>query len=270
MNRIAVTGARGRLGTELVTALAAEGFEAVALDRGGEWEGPIRSADGIVHLAGGLHTRRGESQVQRNVDVTRKVAEALVGSSVSRSVMISYVGASTDSSNLFLRTKAEAENLLLGSGVSTTVFRCTQMYGPPDNPGPLFESLLSKGGKPVSILGDGSQRIAVLYTGDVCRAILAALRPGAATGVFDLEGPDELSLEALTKRLNSPGVKIRKIRGGMARLLGHVVPALSPELVSVMLAGSVGPDTARTLDEFSLQRRHLDDVWPKSTRAGSP
>ena len=134
MNRIAVTGARGRLGTELVPALAAEGYEAVALDRGGEWEGPIRSADGIVHLAGGLHTKRGESQVQRNVDVTRKVADALVGSSVGRVVMISYPGASTDSSNQFLRTKAEAENLLLGSGVPTTVFRCTQMYGPPEQP----------------------------------------------------------------------------------------------------------------------------------------
>jgi nucleoside-diphosphate-sugar epimerase len=56
--------------------------------------------------------------------------------------------------------KGEGEALLEASGVPTVIFRSDHIYGPPDDPGPTASSFPSKEGKPVTVLGRGTQRMA--------------------------------------------------------------------------------------------------------------
>ena len=48
----------------------------------------------------------------------------------------------------------------------------------------------------------------------------------------------------------------------VARLLGRVVPNLTPELVDVMLADAVPTDdVAATARRFGVETHHLAEVW---------
>ena len=105
-----------------------------------------------------------------------------------------------------------------------TVFRCTHIIGPPSSPGPTAASLLATGKNSVTVLGNGKQRVAPVYLGDVVTAIEAAISSGKA-GTFDLQGPEEMSIDDLVRRLNGPAkVSIAHVPAVLARLFRFVGP----------------------------------------------
>jgi len=62
--------------------------------------------------------------------------------------------------------------------------------------------------------------------------------------------------------LNIQPIRIRRIPAVLARLLGHVVPTLTPELVDVLLADAVPTeDISATARRFGLELHHVADVW---------
>jgi hypothetical protein len=63
----------------------------------------------------------------------------------------------------------------------------------------------------------------------------AALDPDTPTGTFELAGPDVLTAGQFVRLLNAEPVRIRRMPVRVARLLGRVVPTLTPELVDVLL-----------------------------------
>jgi NAD(P)H dehydrogenase (quinone) len=260
---IAVTGASGQVGTLLGERLEAAGRTAVPLGRGDDWEEGIRGAESVVHLAGTLRPRGGESYESANVETARRVAVAVRGSSVRRIVFLSYVGASLSSPNPYLRAKATAEHALQNTGVGTTVFRCLHVYGPPDRPGPTAGSFLAKKGKAVVVPGSGRQRIQPLYAGDVVSAVFdAATREEAPSGVFELGGPDEMTMDELVLALNGPATKIRHLPAPGARLAAHLAPSLTPALMELLLVDNVTATPAAEVGEkFGFEPHRLREVW---------
>jgi uncharacterized protein YbjT (DUF2867 family) len=107
------------------------------------------------------------------------------------------------------------------------------------------------------------QRVAPVYLGDVVAAIEAAISSGQA-GTFDLQGPEEMSLDDLVRRLNEPAkVSIAHVPAVVARLLRLVGPKLPGPLIDVMLKDcrSEHP-TAHSVFGFSLTP--LDRVWSRA------
>ena len=51
---------------------------------------------------------------------------------------------------------------------------------------------------------------------------------------FELAGPDAVTAEEFARLLNPEAIRIRRIPTPLARLLGRVVPTLTPELVDIM------------------------------------
>jgi uncharacterized protein YbjT (DUF2867 family) len=177
-------------------------------------------------------------------------------------VFLSFLGARLDASNSYLRYKAEAEEALRSCGVPAVIFRCDHIYGPPSEPGPTASAFVAKSGK-VTLLGSGTQQLAPLYRDDVVEAILhAALDPETPTGTFEFAGPDTLTAEEFARLVNSEPIRIRRTPGMLARLLGRVVPRLTPDLVDVMLADTVPTeDVAATARLFGVELHRLSDVW---------
>jgi len=97
----------------------------------------------------------------------------------------------------------------------------------------------------------------------VVEAILhAALDPETPTGTVQLAGPDTMSADDFARLLNSDPIRTRHIPTIIARLLGHVAPNLTPELVDVLLADAVPTeDVAATAQRFGVDLHHLADVW---------
>ena len=273
-----ITGATGQVGRAMIEALVRRGIRPTALVRAGEQlEGcttisdwlasdravaAIERAQTVVHLAGTLNPADHDYE-RANIVPTQRVARAVRPAQTRSLVFLSYVGASEQSANRYLATKACAERLLREAGAPVTVFRCTHIVGSPSSPGPTAASLLATGKNSVTVLGNGKQRVVPLYLGDVVTAIEAGISSGQA-GTFDLQGPDEMSLDDLVRRLNgSAQVSIVHVPAVVARLFRFVGPKLPGPLIEVMLNDSRSEQpTAHLVFGFSLTS--LDRVWSRA------
>jgi uncharacterized protein YbjT (DUF2867 family) len=120
----------------------------------------------------------------------------------------------------------------------------------------------------VTILGRGTQRLAPLYRDDVVEAIVhAGLDPETPTGTFELAGPDIMSAQEFAGLLNTMPVRIRNTPVLLARLLGRIVPTLTPELVDVMLSDAIpSEEVTVTAQQFGIELRHVADLWGARAR----
>lgn len=257
---IAITGASGQVGTALRRRLASLPNEVRALGREDDLATAFRDAVAVVQLAGTLRPEPPDTYEDANLRTVERTVAALEGSTVQRIVFLSYVGAHRNAANAYLRAKAEAEQALHRAGRDLVVFRCTHVFGRPDEPGPIVRSLLAEKGHPVWVLGPGTQRLAPVYREDVVDAIVAALRPGAYHGRFDLPGPEVLTVDELVRVVNGGSCSLRHVPPLAARALGHVAPELTPELVDVLLADSLG-DQTRADRTFGLARHGVGEIY---------
>ena len=275
--KIVITGANGLVGQALLNRLRSTSARTVALIRYGTElpaneviPGPLTSpsavealkkADCVVHLAGAVSPFGKNSYQEANVETTEAVVHALRGGKANRVLYLSHVNAHEESMNLYLKTKGIAENLLKASGKQAVIFRCTHMIGSPETPGPLAHSMVAKPGKKkAGLFGNGRQRVAPLYVGDAVAALMAALEGGRA-GVYDLAGPEMMSMEDLARLLNrDPEVRISPSPNWVARLLSKVFPMMQPAFVDLMLQDSLG-DSSRAISAFGLKLTSLRTIW---------
>src|SRR5215510_2652077 len=275
---LVITGATGQVGRATIEALVRRGIRPTALVRGSEqlegcttisdWltsdlaTAAIENAAVIIHLAGGLNPPDHDYE-QANILPTQRVAQAVRPARTACIIFLSYVGASELSANRYLATKARAERLLRETGVPVTVFRCTHIIGPPGRPGPTAVNLLANRKKSVTVLGNGRQRLVPVYVGDVVAAIEAAISP-VQPGTFDLQGPEEMSLDDLVRRLNGPAkVSITHVPAVVARLLRFVGPKLPGPLIDVML-NDCRSEHPTAHSAFGLSLTSLDSLWSRA------
>jgi NADH dehydrogenase len=187
----------------------------------------------------------------------------LQGSAAKRLVFLSFLTADAGSSNEYLRYKAEAERAIRESGVPAVVFRCGHIYGPPSEPGPTAAAFLAKRGT-VRVLGAGTQCIAPLYSWDVVEASLrAACNPATPTGTFQLAGPEVMTVAEFAQHLNPAGVRVKSTPASIARILGRLLPNLTPPLVEVMLGDACpSENVVENAERFGVQLHRLSETWP--------
>lgn len=262
---IAITGADGHVGRALQRRLANRPNPIRPLEQSDDWKAGIEGAEAVIHLAGTLQPKRPNTYEKANVGTVKRYMDAPVDRSVQRIVFLSYVGADLDSANEYLRTKGEAEALIRRTAIPSVIFRSTFVYGDPGDIGPSFASYQSRAGKPVSVLGDGTQKLAPIHVDDLADLLIAAaLNPETPTGTLEVGGPDIVTLDDLVRRLNPPGVRIRHLPATAARLLARVVPSLTPALVEVLLADSFpAADPVETAGRFGVTLRHLPGSSPE-------
>ncbi|HSJ17980.1 MAG TPA: NAD-dependent epimerase/dehydratase family protein [Solirubrobacterales bacterium] len=267
---IAITGASGQVGTLLRERLAQHPNEVRPLNQGDDWGAGIRGAETVVHLAGTLQPKGSNTYESANVDTTEAVCDAAAGAGVDRITFLSYLGASSDSRNAYLRSKSEAERLLAASGVPATIFRCVHVHGPPDRPGPTVSAVQAHGGRAAVVPGSGRQRIAPLYVGDVVDAVLGAtLDADSPVGTFDLGGPDEMSLDELVRAVNAGTARLRHIPAPAARVVARLSPSLTPSLMDLLLRDNVPAGDPRDVGSaFGFVPTRFGDVWGATSRAG--
>jgi uncharacterized protein YbjT (DUF2867 family) len=264
---VVIVGASGQVGGALQRRLDDLPIEVRPIGRGDDLTHAARDADSLVHLAGALSPRRPNTFEKANAATARGTARALQGSSVRRVVFLSFPGADPASPNAYLRAKGEAESMLAGTGVPTTVFRCDHIIGPPSEPGPTATSFLARGDHAVAVLGTGRQRWTPLLREDVVEAVVhAALDPAAPTGAFDLAGPDAVTVDDLVDRVNGREVRKRHLHGAAAHVIAALLPSLHAATVEIM-ADSWVLDGGPTASAFGITRHGLDTLWP---RVGAP
>jgi NADH dehydrogenase len=226
LGRVLVTGANGHLGRALIARLASgrapravaralvrseraaaavralpEAPEVVVVDPG-DADALARAAEGCqsaVHLVGILKEAPGTSYEDAHERTARALAAAAPRAGFHRVVYVSILGASADSPNPCLASKARAEAILLAPPLETTVLRVPMVLGGDD---PATAALRARArARLVALVRGGASLEQPIDAADVVEAIVAALvRPGLAGRVLDLAGPESLPRRALLER----------------------------------------------------------------------
>lgn len=225
--RIAITGANGFVGLQVVSRAAASRVDVVGIVRS---EGAARAVseaggrparvpalhadpltpilqgvDAVVHLAQIGGERPGVTYEDVNVAGTRAVVEAARRAGVPRVVYFSGLGVARYGqarrcTNRYFLSKLEAEVAVYESGLHVVVFRPSYIVGPGDAFVRRLAEDVSRG--EVELPGDGSYRMQPVAVADAAEAVLAAVeRPTAFPLAVDLVGPEPVACAAFVARV---------------------------------------------------------------------
>jgi uncharacterized protein YbjT (DUF2867 family) len=256
---ILVTGAAGLVGRAAVAALLRQDVEhvravvrepaqvaglrrlgaKVALLDATDPDGLAAAMDGVFtacSLTGSLWSAPAEDPYAAVVGPAEVFLAAAGAAGVRRVVVCSPAAVGTAAgldppANPHLAAKAEVERMVAASGLEHAILRCTHVLGP----GSRLLDLLA-GRPPVKVPGDGRQRVAPVWVGDVAAAIAAADDAVELAATWSLSGPDEVSFDALVDAVHGgPVAKHHLAAAGLTRAQAAVLaadsladPALAP------------------------------------------
>jgi NADH dehydrogenase len=231
MNRVALTGANGRIGLSLLARVP----EARALVRSQRAAGSLgsacadvrvldvrdvaalaRAAEGCeawIHLVGILKETRSAKYEDAHERSCEAVARAAERAGVKRIVCLSILGAHADSANACLASKGRADALLLAGRVPATVLRVPMVLGPGEIG--AFALRAKASSRIAFLVRGGAAREQPIDTRDVVAALLlAASDASGSSRALDLAGPESVTHRELVARI--------------ARVLGKPAPAVVP------------------------------------------
>jgi len=160
----------------------------------------IEGASCVVHLAGVLIESKMSTYKKANVDTTAAVVEAARRSGPERIVLVSVIGADPDSPNRYFRSKGDAERLVTGSGVPSTIIRTPILLGR-NTAGAVGLIRIAKQ-KKVRLLDGGRYKMRPLDLDDLSRAILAAIKTRReGVSIHKLVGPEIIRYRELVTRI---------------------------------------------------------------------
>lgn len=203
----------------------------------------VTGCDTVVHLAGSSTPPAGTSLEDVNALGTRNLLAASVGAGVERLIYVSALGASPTAGEYY-RSRFQAEDAVLSSGLEWVILRPSVVYGPDDHFVTAIISILRR--LPVfPMLGDGTFRLQPLAVEDMADALTQSVeRPDVVGELYEVAGPDRLSF-----------TRIVRIVGELAGCPRPVLPL--PDLFAaraVRLASQAGYRTPFTSGQLDVLR----------------
>ncbi len=232
--KVLVTGASGFVGNHLVAALLQAGHTVRGLSRK-EPEGARRHSgveyvngvdvgdptsltpamfegiEGIAHLVGIIQEAKpGQTFERIHVEGTQNLVQWAVGQGFKgRFVYLSAIGSAPDSPAEYSRSKYEAEQIVIRSGLPYTIFRPSLVLGKDGEFVAQMADLIKHGGLPaklpfpfIPVPGSGKNKFQPIYVEDLCSAITKSITlPAAANQLYEVGGATQLSFNYLIKGL---------------------------------------------------------------------
>ena len=243
---VAVAGGSGFVGGAIAAELHRRGDRVIVLSHRGEAaRGPlpddieirradvadpaslrdsIRDADALVIALAFPNSpmespRRGHTFMAVDAQGTEQLVRAARSSAIRHIVYISGAGAAPDAERHWFRAKWRAEEAVRGSGVPYTIIRPTWIFGPRDVSLNRFLTFARR--LPVVPLTNaGRQLLAPVFVDDAARLAADALtEPAAACGVFELGGPETMTMRDIIARATRVAGHRRPILPGPTPLL---------------------------------------------------
>ncbi len=198
--RVVVTGGRGALGSQVMSALSAMGHEAVSASRrsgvdvasGAGLDRVLDGAEAVVHTADTVNPR---SYAAVTLGGTRHVLDAAARQDTPPHVVtISIVGVDHHPYSYY-RAKRGAEELVERSDQPATLVRATQFH----SLAALFARLGRIGPIAMGLRGMQLQPVDIGWVGRRLAEIAVGPRPDGPARGPDLTGPDRFDLTELTR-----------------------------------------------------------------------
>jgi NADH dehydrogenase len=297
--RLVVTGANGALGREIVARTldrSEPGIEIVAAVRSERaaaqlpslppvrgavvqisYEDPpslekaCEGATALVHLPGVLVERPNATYESANVRTTEVAIGAARAVGLSKFVLVSAYGADAASRNRYFRTKGEAEQMVVASGLPFTVLRAPLLLGTHTEGARALQRETSSGS--AWLLSGGQTWHQPMDVADLADAVLrASLVPEVAPErLLDVGGRERLRYRELVERaarLQGKQVRIRPVPSAPVRLFLSLRtrfggPGLSPDALEVLLTNTT-IDADASAQELGISLTPLEATLRRS------
>jgi len=151
--------------------------------------------DAVVNLVGIIREfpQRGVTFERLHVEATRNMLAAAEQNGIRRYLQMSALGSRPAAVSGYHRSKYQAEELVVASGLDYTIFRPSLIFGPKD----AFVNMLAgfiRSFSVVPVIGDGKYRMQPIAADDVARCFAIALeKPETVGKAYNLCGPDRLN-----------------------------------------------------------------------------
>jgi len=250
---ILVTGGTGFVGSHLIKKMRQEGLSVRAVVRSpakaiglrdlgvevvpgdvsdkASLERAVQGIERVVHLVGIIQEAPGATFQSVHVDGTRNLAEAARKAGVRHFLFQSALGTRANAKSQYHRTKWEAEELVRGSGIPSTVLRPSLIYGPGDQFTIRLSDMIRL--SPIlPIIGSGSSKVQPLFINDAVACIVKAVTSDAYLNeLYELGGPEQLTYEEVTRAIaaalgvSRPALHLPLLfMRSMARVMETVLP----------------------------------------------
>jgi len=220
--RVVVLGGSGFVGRHLTAALSAAAWRAFVVTRsrararyllllptvevlqadpqdGTAMTNLFRGAAAVINLVGIVNERAPRITFDRvHVELARTVVAACRTANVTRLLHMSALNADRAGPSRYLRSKGEAEEIVMGSGLAWTIFRPSIIFGREDSFLNMFAELMRH--LPVIALAAPNARFQPVHVTDVVNCFVRALGDDERIGKrFNLCGPNVYTLKNLVE-----------------------------------------------------------------------
>ena len=298
--KIAVTGAAGLIGQNLIARLKRKGgYDIVAFDKHpantailrslhpdieivetdlaepGDWAKALDGVEAIVIGHAQIGGLDGDEFTRNNVAATAQLLQALATRGGNcRLVHISSSVVNSMAVDFYTETKKQQEALVLAAGYPTVVLRPTLMFGWFDRKHLGWLARFMKKAPVFPVPGNGRYLRQALYAGDFCEIIMTCLERGVTGGAYNISGQetlDYIDLIRLVREASGATVPIVRIpyRLFQALLAFYALVSKNPPFTTKQLAALVIPETFEVIDWpgiFGVRATPLRDAMMETFR----
>ncbi|HUF90560.1 MAG TPA: complex I NDUFA9 subunit family protein [Gemmatimonadota bacterium] len=291
---ILVTGATGFVGSEILRRASLRGWRVrglarhpdraealgrlphVELFRGdvtdpGELDEAMEGVTAVVHLVAIIAATREQGFEEVNLGGTVATLDAASRAGVPRFVHMSALGVEEGRDvTEYFRTKWEAEEAVRKSGLSTTVFRPSTIFGRDSEFFRLLATALRWSPGAMPLPGGGRQRLQPVWVGDVAECFLqAAGMERSPEPAYEVGGPEVLELRDIVGALAAATGRRRplivplpvgplKALAGIGEKVLPRAPVTADQLRMLELGSVVSPGGAKSLlRDFEIEHARL-------------
>lgn len=213
--QIAILGSSGFIGTHLTLFLLQMGYHLKLLHHRADPDyvsprGQIESIQGsindrdaleqcfngcsqVYHLVGIIAESRTKTFQHTVAGGTQTVVDAAKEAGVGKIFYLSALGAAEDAETDYFRTKWQAEQIIINSGLDYTIFRPSIVYGVRDKFINRLASMI-KYSPIVPVIGDGKYRLQPVYVEELAAVMAHASRMQSTAGkIYEVGGPEQLT-----------------------------------------------------------------------------
>ncbi len=280
-HKVALTGATGFVGSAVVPALLASGFEISALVRKpklgqfpeqvklvkGDLENTkaladlVQGADCVVHVAGAISALSEAQFFKANLVGVKAIFQATEAAGIKRFIHISSLAARMPALSPYAASKRAGEDYLVAEkgDMAIVILRPSAIYGPGDKATlPLLAALQKS---TAFIPGTAAARFSLLHVRDFA-AVIAAAVTSDATGLFEI---DDMSGGHTWAELAQVNVKI----SGLPKRLVYLPHSLLNIVALVVEAISFVRQKAGMISWAKLRELYYEDWvvqgqnWPR-------